>query len=177
MIQAGKLIPFFLVLLTWACTSTVSQRSTAEPVQATESISPFAYCAAQGTVDEPGPEWKKPEVTAAIVNALKSAKVITADAPQPPEEACRWRCMNSAVYACCTGANLPCDQKGDTSRTPMNDYCAQNPDAEIIPAYVTGRATVHAWSCSGKTATAGRQVLQLDERGYPIEFWHRVNAP
>jgi hypothetical protein len=179
MIQAGKLIPFLFLFFTWACSTTVSQRIDAEPEQAVQVTNPFAYCAEKGTVDEPGSEWKNPEAAAAIVAALKNAKVITADAPVPPENACRWRCMDSAVYACCTGANLPCDQKGDSSRTPsvaMNAYCAQNPKTDVIPAYVTGRATVYTWSCSGRTAVPGKQVLQLDERGYPTEFWHRVTA-
>ncbi|WP_141734060.1 hypothetical protein [Oligoflexus tunisiensis] len=179
MIQAGRLISILFLILPLACTATVSRNIESDPAQVAPTTSPFAYCAEKGTVDEPGSAWQKPEVTAEIVAALKRAEVITADAPVPPENACRWRCMDQQVYACCTGANLPCDQKGDSSRTPskaMNTYCAQNPKADVIPAYVTGRATVFTWTCSGKTAVPGRQVLHLDARGYPTEFWHRVTA-
>ena len=55
-----------------------------------------------------------------------------------------WRCMNSQVYACNFGANLPCESKANTDKTPtpaMEDYCKANQDSDFIPMSVTGHDT------------------------------------
>jgi len=94
--------------------------------------------------------------------------------------AARWRCMDSAVYVCPIGANLPCGEPANLSQTPsaaMQEFCAANPAAEGIPAYITGRATIFQWSCAGGVAVAGKQQFTADAQGYVAEFWHRLENP
>ena len=149
------------------------------PVANTAATSPYAYCEKAGTIDTPEASLQTPQNTDEIIQAMKRGKVLDASAQFKEPGACRWRCMDKAVYACCTGANLPCDAKADLNRTPsqgMNEYCAQNPNATFIPAYATGHATVYTWKCTGKTAAVDKQVLKTDARGYQVDFWHRVTA-
>ncbi|HYX36506.1 MAG TPA: hypothetical protein VE954_25645 [Oligoflexus sp.] len=139
--------------------------------------SPYAYCEKVRTMDSPEAVMLNSANTEEIVQALKRGRILDASANFTSTDACRWRCMDGSVYACCTGANLPCDVKADTSRTPshgMTQYCTENPNTPSIPAYATGRATVYLWKCSGTTPVADKQVLQLDKRGYQVDFWHRV---
>jgi hypothetical protein len=86
--------------------------------------------------------------------------------------------MGGNVWVCVIGANLPCSEKGDDSTTPSQTvaaFCKANPGAEIIPAYVTGRATLFEWTCDGDLAAAGRQIFTTDSAGYIAEFWHLLN--
>lgn len=89
-----------------------------------------------------------------------------------------WRCMDGEVWVCVVGANLPCGEKGDHSRTPtqaVSAFCRANPGAQVIPAFITGRATLFEWTCDGDEAAAGRQIFTTDSAGYIAEFWHRQN--
>jgi hypothetical protein len=100
--------------------------------------------------------------------------IVTADAPPDFQDNAVWRCMDGQVWVCHFGANLPCQEKADTSREPtpaMQEFCQANPTAEIIPAVVTGRATVYEWNCSEGQPEAGRQILQSDPQGYLADFW------
>src|SRR5699024_4330026 len=85
-----------------------------------------------------------------------------------------WRCMNGAVYACNVGANLPCQAKANTERTPTtaeHRYCQEHPDQDFIPMAVTGHDTVYAWHCKGATPVAGEPVSAVDARGYLANIW------
>ena len=87
--------------------------------------------------------------------------------------------MDSAVYACNVGANIPCSTKADTSKTPtqaINDFCKANASADMIPAAVTGRATVYEWRCTSGAPAVVKQVLTPDARGYAAEFWYQVTS-
>src|SRR5690606_15060160 len=109
--------------------------------------------------------------------SMVAAGIVSETLPQAVASATRWRCRDGAVLVCPVGANLPCEARADLSTTPspaMTAFCSANPDAEGIPSYVTGRATVFEWRCDGTTAVAGRQVLIPDEEGYLSEFWHRL---
>jgi hypothetical protein len=91
-----------------------------------------------------------------------------------------WRCMDSKVYACNVGANLPCESKADQSQEatqPMIDYCKQDPDADFIPAVVTGRSTIYEWGCDGTEPVIIQQYTEVDEQGYPATFWHELTPP
>jgi hypothetical protein len=71
-----------------------------------------------------------------------------------------WRCMDGQVYACTVGANLPCQERADVSRKPtqgMTNFCQENPHAEVVPAFVTGRATVYEWQCTNGVPAVVRQ--------------------
>lgn len=141
---------------------------------------PFEYCKAVGTVDEPDGRWAGARVPAEVVEGLVKAAEIPAGAPRAPlARMTHWRCMEGEVYACFVGANIPCTAKADTSRTPspgMWAFCRENPDADPIPAYVTGRETVFAWRCTGGVPTIVRQVTEPDARGFLRNVWYRIPA-
>jgi len=89
-----------------------------------------------------------------------------------------WRCMNGSVYGCFVGANLPCQAKADTSRTPTQeekDFCAQNPNADVIPMVVTGRETVYEWRCTNGVPEITRQFDQPDARGFLSRIWYEIS--
>ncbi|MFN2195449.1 MAG: hypothetical protein ACK2UW_04915, partial [Anaerolineales bacterium] len=98
-----------------------------EPVPETFD-DPFAYCAAVGTIDTPDARYTGPQIGAEIINGFKIAAGLE-NSTEPLEmlrKTTIWRCMDHQVYACNFGANLPCDSKANTDKTPstaMEDYC------------------------------------------------------
>ena len=140
---------------------------------------PFAYCATVGTIDAPDARWTGPKTPDAIVRGLMKAMGLAADAPVDPiAQSTFWRCMNNKVYACTVGANIPCQEKADTSKTPsaaMNDFCKVTPTSDFIPAYVTGRATVYDWKCTSGVPAINRQLTQPDARGFLSMFWYEIS--
>jgi len=153
---------------------------TCSPDTGTEQTSydgPFAYCAAVGTVDTPDERYGGPEMPDSIVQAMIRQEIVSADAPLDFEESAVWRCMDSSVWVCHFGANLPCEEKADTSQVPnsgMEDYCRENPTAEIVPAFATGRATVFEWACRDGTPEVVSQIFDSDARGYIADFWYEL---
>ena len=101
---------------------------------ATQYTDPFAYCAAVGTIDGPDERYTGPKTPEAIVRGLMKAMDLPADAPSEPlARLTTWRCMSGKVYACNFGANIPCQERADTSRAPsaaMNDFCKANPASD-----------------------------------------------
>jgi hypothetical protein len=142
---------------------------------------PFAYCAAVGTADTPGPRYTGPAMPEAVARGLGAAFGAPAHAPLDPFlEQSVWRCMGGKVYACTFGANLPCSEKADVSRRPgagMAAFCRKNPGAPSIPAVVTGRATVYRWRCEGGGPTVAKQVFRVDDRGYLADLWYAIVHP
>ncbi len=140
---------------------------------------PFAYCAAVGTIDAPDARYTGPQVPDAVVQGLEAALQRPADtAPGELRTGSSWRCMDGNVYACWVGANLPCQEKANTSQTPtadMTNYCQANPNADGIPGYVTSSATVYTWSCKNGVATPGRQFWQVDVRGFIANIWYALS--
>ncbi|MDH7490474.1 MAG: hypothetical protein QHH80_13340 [Anaerolineae bacterium] len=141
---------------------------------------PFAYCAAVGTIDQPDARYTGPKVPESVAKGLQ----IAMNVPDTPlgvlQNGSLWRCMDGKVYACFVGANLPCEEKADTSRTPaqeMKDFCAQNQNADVIPAAVTGRATVYEWRCTNGEPAIVKQVFEADARGFLANFWYTVGKP
>ena len=152
-----------------ACTSAASGQSTYSD--------PFAYCAAVGTVDAPDAQYVGVAMPDAIVQGMVQQGIVTADAPADFQKNAVWRCMDGRVRVCHFGANLPCQEKADTSQAPsaaMQEFCTANPESESIPAAVTGRATVYEWKCAaGKPQVVG-QVFQVDPQGYLANFWYEL---
>lgn len=141
---------------------------------------PFAYCAAVGAIDTPDARYTGPKLPAAVAQNAIEQGVVSPDMPPDIQMAMVWRCMNGQVWVCHRGANLPCEEKADTSKTPsaaMEDFCKANPAADVIPAAVTGRATVYEWKCSGGQAEIVRQVFQADPQGYLADFWYQLLPP
>lgn len=172
-----KWIGFPIVLLVAAVLGGCLPPQIATPTVATFT-DPFAYCTAVGTVDTPGPPYMGPKVPESVAMGLQKAL----NAPDIPigvlESGSFWRCMYGNVYGCFVGANLPCEDKVDISRTPTQAdaaYCAQNPNADVIPAVVTGRATAYEWRCSGSTPLIVRQVGQQDPRGFFSNIWYEIS--
>jgi len=140
---------------------------------------PFAYCAAVGTVDSPDARYNGPQMPDVIVQGLIRQGVVSADAPPEFQKSAVWRCINSRVWACHFGANLPCLEKADTSQAPtseMEDFCKENPTSDSIPAAVTGRATVYEWKCNAGKPEVGQQVFRVDSRGYLADFWYELTS-
>lgn len=152
---------------------------TSTPAPATLTYSdPFAYCSAVGNVDALDARYTGSQTPDSVVRGLMKAMGMAADAPvEPFARLTKWRCMNAKVYACNLGANIPCDEKADTNRTPtaaMNDYCQANPSA-VIPAVVTGRATVYDWKCTSGKPQIVKELTQPDARGFLAMFWYQVS--
>jgi putative hemolysin len=138
---------------------------------------PFAYCAAVGTIDTPDARYNGPEMPDAVIQAMLRQGIVSADAPLEFQQNAVWRCMNSSVWVCHFGANLPCLEKADTTQVPtaeMEDYCEANPTEESIPAYVTGRATVYEWACQDGKPVVVKQLFSSDAQGYLADFWYEL---
>jgi hypothetical protein len=152
---------------------------TPRPGQPATFSDPFAYCAALGTIDAPDSRYTGPKVPEAVAQGLKKAFGAPADAPlEPFLHDTFWRCMNGQVYACTVGANLPCQERADVNRTPtqgMTTFCQNNPHAEVIPAFVTGRATVYAWKCTGGVPEVVQQFAQPDAQGFLSNIWYAIS--
>jgi dipeptidyl aminopeptidase/acylaminoacyl peptidase len=155
--------------------ATSAPAATATPTTYTD---PFAYCAAVGTVDTPGSNYVGPQVPESVARGLQQAL----NAPDTPidvlENGSFWRCMDGSVYACFVGANLPCEAKANTDRTPTQeetDYCQQNPNSDFIPAVVTGRETVYEWRCLGGTPDIVKQLSQPDVQGFLSDIWYKIS--
>jgi hypothetical protein len=142
----------------------------------------FAYCASVGTNDAPDSRYVGLRVPESVATGLLAA-LNTPDVPiDVLINGSSWRCMGGQVYACFVGANLPCEEKANTDGTPTQaeqDFCQQQPDADIIPAYVTGHNTIYEWRCTHGTAEAVKQVFQVDAQGYIADVWYQIeqNAP
>jgi putative hemolysin len=112
-----------------------------------------------------------------IVHSMVQQGIVSADAPGEFQKNAVWRCMDGRVWVCHFGANLPCQEKANTSQVPtaaMQEFCTANPESESIPAAVTGRATVHEWKCAGGQPQVVRQVLEVDPRGFLADFWYEL---
>ena len=162
---------------TAALASTAVATSPAEGATPTTFTDPFAYCAAVGTLDAPDARYAGPKMPAAIVNGLQKALNLTGTPAPPITQNSFWRCMEGKVYACTVGANLPCLDKANLSKTPspgMLEYCRANPTADFIPAYVTGHNAVYEWQCKAGVPEAGKQVAQVDAQGFIAGIWYQI---
>ena len=155
--------------------------STQAAVQSGSYSDPFAYCAAVGTVDTPDVRYTGPRMPDAVAQGLRKASGASADAPAEMfTTGAYWRCMDGKVYACTVGANLPCDSKANTDKTPTQpeiDFCQANLTSDFIPAAVTGHDTIYEWICKAGQPQAGKQVFQVDKQGYIVEIWYAIPAP
>jgi hypothetical protein len=171
-----RLLPVTLVVVA-GLVGCLAPSATATPTPGTYT-DPFAYCAAEGTIDSPGPQYVGPKVPGSVAQGLQKAL----NAPDTPisvlENGSFWRCMDGHVYACFVGANLPCEDKVNTDRTPTQeekDYCGQNPNADVIPVVVTGRDTAYEWHCSNGAPEIVRQIAEPDARGFFSNIWYEIS--
>ena len=59
----------------------------------------------------------------------------------------------------------------------MRSWCSENPSADVIPAFATGRATAYEWRCDGGEPAIVRQLATPDARGFDPTVWHAVAPP
>lgn len=146
-----------------------------------ESHEPWAYCRAAGTVDAPESLPLDPDASAVLMERVRETFELSDEMPEDVLAAGTvWRCMDGQVWGCVVGANLPCGEKAGTDRTPseaMREHCREQPDAETIPAFVTGRATVYTWRCVNGQAEVDGQWSEPDPRGFHAEIWRRIEPP
>ncbi len=149
------------------------------PTQFAIFSDPFAYCASVGTVDVPDARYTGPKVPDTVARGIMKASHASADAPLNVfVNNSFWRCVGGKVFACTVGANLPCQAKADTNRTPTPaeaDFCQANRNSDVIPAAVTGRETVYQWRCANGSPEIVKQVLQPDARGFISDFWYEIS--
>ncbi len=166
--------------LVWALLGVLATIATAcSPATGATFSDPFAYCAAVGTVDKPDARYTGAPVPDEVINGFKKAAGL--ESSTEPMDMLRkttiWRCMGGKVYACNFGANIPCDSKANTSRTPsqeMLDYCKANPNSDFLPMAVTGHDTVYSWRCTNDQPEVVQQVGQVDAAGYIQQFWYAI---
>lgn len=124
-----------------------------------------AYCKQVGTDDH------LHHVPPALVPAFQRAFGLHAP-PQYVERSGFVRCAHGVLLGCGTGANLPCGPADTRRDIPGADtWCRENADPEIIPAYVTGHASIYAWHCQGGHAVPVRRIAELDDRGFVARYW------
>jgi putative hemolysin len=139
---------------------------------------PFAYCAAVGTIDAPDARFTGAQPPTAVIQGIRQAFDAPADTPDEfYADGTFWRCADGQVKACFVGANLPCSEQADTSKTPNDGvvaFCKENPGSEVVPAAATGRATIYAWRCDGETPAIVKQVHEPDAQGFIADFWYVI---
>jgi hypothetical protein len=85
------------------------------------------------------------------------------------------RCAGAKLMGCYVGANLVCDKANTRRVLPgATAWCRQNPGATNIPMAATGHDTIYEWSCKGRHAVAGKQVMKVDPRGYIADNWKEI---
>ncbi len=165
--------------------TTVAATPTAAATPKIETFSdPFAYCSAVGTIDLPGASYTGPQMTEGIIAGFKKAAGLEAST-EPMDMFMKttiWRCMDSQVYACNFGANLPCSSKANTDKTPtqaMKDFCQASPNSDFIPMAVTGHSTIYSWHCVNDTPELLDQIETVDAAGYLAGIWYPIepNVP
>jgi len=149
--------------------------------QAQTFSDPFAYCSAVGTIDAPDARYAGPAVPGPIARGLRAAFGAPPDAPAEMfVRGTSWRCMDGQVYACNVGANLPCQGRADTRRTPappLVEFCRDNRNADVVPMVVSGRETVYEWRCADGAPRIVRQIATPDARGFLSDIWYRIAPP
>ena len=85
------------------------------------------------------------------------------------------RCFDGGMLACNLGANLPCG-KANTSRTlpQAAPWCQQNPDADYIPAYISGHDSIYHWRCLRGAPVATGQPEVTDSSGFIMSYWQPI---
>ncbi len=131
---------------------------------------PRATCRALGSSDTLRPI--PPSLLGAAVQAFGLQHM-------PPDQVLRstvWRCRSGVVLMCNYGANLPCG-RADTSRVlpPQGTaWCQQKPEADFVPAYITGHDSVWRWRCHGGVPAAEEPPARVDPRGFLVRYWKQL---
>ena len=152
------------------------QLTSTKPIGTTKAKTlddPLAYCAAVKNIDHPDARYTGDLLPKVVIKALNLDKDAEKMALENPGFV-TWRCMGQKVWACTVGANIPCDEKADTRRTPnaaMKTFCKANPDTDSIPSVATGKSTVYEWRCKAGKPKIVSQLTPVDARGYAAANW------
>ena len=83
-----------------------------------------------------------------------------------------FRCMDGKLYACFTGANLPCGKISTVRNNPAVDrYCAAAGTTDVVPLYVSGHDSAYSYRCVGGHGVIADEVWTLDRRGFAAKLW------
>ena len=169
-----------LLLLAVGC-ATPTPAPTVEPTAVPAPASyadAFAYCAAVVNIDTVDARYTGAKAPDNVVDGLMTAMKMGAGADRASFAArMQWRCMGGKVYGCNVGANIPCGEKANVDKTPtteMKEFCTAMPAADVIPAAVTGRATVYSWRCTAGAPAVDKELTKPDARGFLSLFWYEV---
>ena len=145
---------------------------------------PFAYCAAIGTIDMPDTRYVGSAVSDQVIRGYQTATGLDISNENIGffRDATVWRCMDSQVYVCNFGANLPCDSKANDDTKPslaMIRFCSENPKSDIIPLSVMGHNTIFSWRCDKNFPRLVEQIVKIDTAGYIADIWYLIqpNSP
>ncbi|WP_298216067.1 hypothetical protein [Acidocella sp.] len=126
-------------------------------------------CAAHPTDDtlRPLPAALAPQVQAAFgLHDLSRAEI---------QKLTVMRCMGGQVFVCFEGANLPCGKANSARSLPAaKDWCQHNPQADFIPAYITGHDSLYQWRCKAGQAVP-ESPAATDARGFLSRYWRPLN--
>jgi hypothetical protein len=175
-VSKKQLIPITILLALSLLVLALTACSTASTETPETFSDPFAYCAAVGQIDAPDARYTGPRMSEALFKDYLTAAKLDAnmDYPDQFKEMTVWRCMEGRVYACNFGANIPCDSKANTEKTPtqaITDFCKSNPDVDFIPMAVTGHNVIYSWSCKSGAPELGDPIDTVDAAGYQSSFW------
>jgi hypothetical protein len=85
------------------------------------------------------------------------------------------RCMDGRLWACFTGANLPCDKMNTARDNKGADaFCRTNPEAPFVPAFATGHDTIYSYRCVTGRAEITGTTFPLDARGFAATLWAAI---
>ncbi len=185
--QISSIVSSLAILFCLAACSPAAAIPLEEPINVPESLTAvpptqesftdaFAYCDAVGQIDAPDAHYTGPKMTDSLFQAYLKAAGLESDQdfPDSIKQMTTWRCMDRKVYACNFGANIPCDSKADTDKTPtqaMLDFCKQFPDEEFIPMSVTGHAVIYSWRGASGAQEILEQIVTVDTAGYGANYW------
>lgn len=83
-----------------------------------------------------------------------------------------YRCMGGKLYACFTGANLPCAKIVASNDNPaVARFCGEVKATDVVPLYVVGHDSQYSYKCTGGRAVVTGETWALDARGFAVKLW------
>ena len=85
--------------------------------------------------------------------------------------------LHGKIWACVQG-NSPICGKANQEKTPtkaMREFCAGQPNAEVIPLSVIGHENpmIYDW-LQGQEPAIAQQIFTVDARGFPADLWKEI---
>lgn len=83
-----------------------------------------------------------------------------------------YRCMGGKLYACFTGADLPCAKIVAAKENPaVTRYCAEVKATDFVPLYVVGHDSQYNYRCEAGQPVITGETWALDARGFAVKLW------